>query len=291
MGKLEDLQHNLERLQEVLERVKEGSLTAKDDLAGTLNILLSPNKGFDLIKKAFNENGLQQVELPGFLEKEVEKERDGHSFVLSIRTANLENEHLIPLDSFLEQECVYHDGSEWTTKKEMTWMDIVKKSRNKFGSHVDDQPPKWLTTLRYYPAANADVMTLLLWSLGETLLDSLTRHLIANGIDIDPYERSTSLSGIEFQKSEFIKLGGTQYSAGALILVNEETGTKRTILGGILSNKPFILGLNARMQVELIIGSLDQSLEELESVFYQGTAALGMNRAQRRAAKRNRNNS
>jgi hypothetical protein len=93
----------------------------------------------------------------------------------------------LPLTRFLQQECVRFAVPGFEPAQSWTWAEIVKKVRNKYGGHVDERPPQWLDELRFYPAADSDMLTLLFWSAGENLLTSATKQLNDHGIRVQPY--------------------------------------------------------------------------------------------------------
>lgn len=291
MSELEKLLVTLDRLEENLAAVKDGSLTGRDDLATTIHLLIGEGDGYDQIRKGFEETGMNLPSVSGFRDARLPTLIEGKNVALCLRTVNFDKSIQLPLPDVLNQVCVYHDGSVWNSAKELTWKDIVKKSRNKFASHIDEKPPAWLETLRYYPSANADVITLLLWSLGEALLEACTTSLSQGGVEAVPYAAVDNLHGISFQQGELLTFAPQQIKAGAYIKITTRTEKPRTILGGVYLERAFIIGVNEQLQVSCLIGDPGVSLESLESSFILGPQAPSMNRAARRAAMRNRNKS
>jgi hypothetical protein len=194
----------------------------------------------------------------------------------------------LPLSDMLDQEVIFHDNSVWPSKASLNWKTIIAKSRNKYGSHVDLAPPQWLNDLRYYPAANADVITLLLLSFGEALLEAATYHLASNGQSVMLHKARTSLNGICFQQGVLVADSATKVTADAHIMLTEEYSGQRTILGGVYADRAFILGLDASRRPVVAVGNPDEHLEDLEHKFLTGIDPIGLNRAQRRAMRKNK---
>jgi len=288
MSTLDELEVNLERLEHHLDAVHDGSLTARDDLASVLQILTHDSEGYDLINRALSEQGVPTFTMPGHMNVAIERTRGGKDVILGVRSINSDPTIQIPFPDLLAQEAIFHDNSTWPSSSSLTWRQVIAKSRNQHGSHVDDSPVQWLEDLRIYPAANADVMTFLLWSFGEALLESLTHHLGTHLDRFMPYERRKSLNGIEIQSAHLLSVPPTSIEVGADLMITSEYDGQRTVFGGLYNSIPFILGLNSSRQINVMRGNQGASLEDLESSFILGSAGDGLNRAQRREMRRNR---
>ena len=286
MSKLDELEVNLERLEHHLNAVTDGSLTARDDLASVLQILTHSGEGYDLINKALAEQNLPTFTMPAHLNDAIVRTYDGKDVILAVRSINSDSSVQLPISNLLDQEAVFHDNSTWTSESSLTWKQIIAKSRNQRGSHVDDNPVQWLEDLRIYPIANADVMTFLLWSFGEALLEAVTYHLASNVDRFMVYERRKALNGVEIQIAHLLAIPPSSINVGAEIMVTDEYDGQRTIFGGVYNSTPFILGLNASRQLAVLRGNPGDNLEDLESHFILGNSGDGLNRAQRRAMRR-----
>ncbi len=286
MSKLDELIVNLERLEAHLDAIFSGSLVARDDLASVLQILLHDGEGHDLINKAFDEQGLPQLSMAAHQQPQINRSRNSQPVILAIRAVNSDASTPQPLDDVLNQEAIFHDNSVWSSSSSLTWKQVIAKSRNQYGSHIDDEPVRWLEDLRIYPVANADAMTFLLWSIGEALLGSLSAHLASNGADMLSYQRRKSLNGIEIQEGHVLSVPPTSIQVGADLMITDEHRSQRTIFGGIYNSTPFLFGINKNRQVVALKGNQGDSLEDLESHFLLGSAGDGLNRATRRAMRR-----
>jgi len=286
MSHLDNLLINLERLEEHLNSVKSGSLVAKDDLASVLHILVNNGEGYDLIKKTLEEISASDLNISAFKSQLISRKRDGLDIRLAIRTANITSSYKVALGEMLKQEVIYHDNSVWSAQSSLNWSQIIAKSRNKHGSHVDDGSIAWLKDLRYYPAANSDVLTLLLWSFGEALLEAITKHLVANGVDITIYHATHSLNGINFQTGMLTAESANDVRVAATVALTEDAHGNRTIFGGIYGDQAFILGVNSTRQTTATIGKPGVSLEDIEHEFITGQNPAQLNRAQRRAQRK-----
>jgi hypothetical protein len=286
MNYINELLVNLERLESHLDAIEDGSLTARDDLASVLQILVHPGDGYDLIGKALKEIGAPDLPMPAFSKHKISKKYNCNDVHLAIRAVNITSSHTLNLNDMLKQEVIYHDSSVWKTSSSLNWSQIIAKSRNKHGSHVDDKSPAWLKDLRYYPAANADIMTLLLWSFGEALLGSITNHLASNGQGVMPYVTRNSLNGISFQAGMLAAESATKITVAATMMATKEHVGNRTVLGGMYGNQAFILGLDNLRRPTAIIGQPNVPLEDIEHQFITGSDPTGLSRAERRASRK-----
>lgn len=283
---MDDLLINLERLESHLDAVQDGSLTAKDDLASVLQLLVHKGEGYNLIDRAFVEIGIPPLELPAFSDKNIDRKYNGKDVHLAIRTTNITDSTVLTLDSMLDQEVIFHDSSVWSADSSFSWRKIIANSRNKYGSHVDLKPPEWLNDLRYYPASNADIMTLLLWSFGEALLGAITTHLANHGQGVMPYKPRHDLNGICFQNGLLVANSETVVTVATDCMVTQEYSGQRTILGGLYADRAFILGLDSLRRPTVIMGNPGKLLEDIEHEFITGRDPDGLNRAQRREQRR-----
>ncbi len=286
MSHADNLLVNLERLESHLDSIQGGSLTARDDLASVLQLLVHKGEGYDLIGKAFDELGIPPLLLPAFRDKDISRKYNGKDVHLAIRTANITDDTVLELDAMLDQEVIFHDSSVWSTDSSFGWRKVIANSRNKYGSHVDTAPPEWLKDLRYYPASNSDVMTLLLWSFGEALLGAITAHLAVHKQGVMLYKPRHDLNGISFQNGLLVADSKTVVTVAADFMVTQEYQGQRTILGGTYAKRAFILGLNALRQPIIAMGDPGKSLEDIEHQFITGISPDGLNRAQRRAQRK-----
>lgn len=286
MSKFDELIENLERLETHLDAVYSGSLVVKDDLSSVLQILTHQGEGYDLINRAFIEQTVPPLYMTSHPQNQITRTRDNNAVILAIRAINNDDSNQKPIENVLAQEAVFHDNSIWPHTSSLTWKQVIAKSRNQHGSHVDDNPVQWLENLRIYPIANADVITFLLWSFGEALLEAITKHLNSNGHHVQVHKRRKALNGIEIQESHLVAVPPTSIFVGADIMLKSEHAGQRTIFGGVYNFIPFILGINPSRQIVFLWGKKDDNLEDLESHFLLGSAGDGLDRAARRKLRK-----
>lgn len=288
MSIIDELEVNLERLEHHLDAVYSGSLIARDDLASVLQMLTHSGEGYALINKALAEQNLPMFNMPAHTNSAIARTHDGKNVILAVRSINSDPSIQMPFSDVLSQEAVFHDNSTWTSASSLTWAQIIAKSRNQHGAHVDNNPIQWLEDLRIYPIANADVMTFLLWSFGEALLEAITHHLASQINQFMLYERRKALNGVEIQLAHLLSVPPTSIEVGADVMVTDEYSGQRTVFGGVYNSIPFVMGLMPSRQIAMLRGDTGQNLEDLESHFILGSSGDRLNRAQRRAARRNK---
>ena len=200
---IDELQTVLERLEHHLDDIHLGSLTARDDLASVLQLLVGDGTGYRLIARAFDELGLRELAMPAFSKTTIDRTFKSENTHLAVRAINIADNRKLPLSQMVEQEVILHDGTVWNIEKSINWKRIISNARNNLGSHIGESQPAWLNDIKYYPASNADIITLLLMSFGEALLESITSQLGSSGQPVMTYIARHDLNGIVFQESFF----------------------------------------------------------------------------------------
>lgn len=285
MSPTEELLLNMERLESHLDAINSGSQIARDELATVLQIMTHDGHGFDLINKSLNELGYSGLQMPGYQSDQTYRSYDGKDVALAIRPVNQDPLAVMALSDLLKQEAIYHDNSSWASNDSITWKQIIAHSRNNHGAHAGEDPKAWLEDLRIFPISDSDVMTFLLWSFGEALLEALTTHYATNGFGMMIHKRRTSLNGINLKDAHILHQPPTSIIAGTDLMITEESTRPRTLFGGMYNDTPFVVGMSALRRVNIIRGNKGNSIEDLESEFLFGNAGDNMNRYQRRQLK------
>ncbi len=283
----------LERLRRHVGAVRKGKTTARDDLAVVLHLLVGSGAGYGVVEGAVDSLGISLPSVAAW-DADIPAEIDGNPVILGIRSlTDNETGPLLSLPDFLDQSCLRFAVPGVSPEANWSWEAIIRKVRNKFGGHVDSEPPGWLQDLRYYPIAGTDAVTFLLWSVGEVVLSATTRLLHDHGVDIDVFQPDDRyLDGIAFEQGYVIAKSETKLDVRALLTCEQwASGRRRPILGARFGDRPFIFGLEGDGRQAFQIEAPGSSLRELERDFRSTIGPPGRsNRAARRAAaKRNRN--
>jgi hypothetical protein len=282
----------LARLRRHVGAVRQGEKTARDDLAVVLHLLVGSGSGYGVIRDAVDSLGIDPPSIAAW-EADIPNEIDGSPVILGIRTLPYDdNAPLFSLPDFLKQTCLRFAAPGVEPEANWSWEALIRKVRNKFGGHADSKPPTWLQDLRYYPVADTDAVTFLLWSIGEAVLAATTRLLHNQGVDIDVFQPDDHyLDGISLQMGYVLAESDEKFGMQAFVSsAHWASGRRRAILGAQIGDRPVIFGLEADGRLVLTRGQLDSSLLDLERSFRSTIGPPGRpNRAARRAAdKRNR---
>lgn len=241
---IDELLESLDRLQRHVIAVRAGSRTARDDLAVVLHLLCGTGSGYGMVAKHL-ALGIPEPQLPGW-SAEVPAEIDGKPVMLAVRTRAVDTNIRIPLSDHYAQARLRFAVPGMEPAANWSLEELVRKVRNKFGGHVDQAPPAWLRSLRYYPAADTDIVTFLLWSGAEEILTAVTEALNSHGVGIDPYRPSDHyLDGIDMTEGLILGTPGSHLDvrAGVACAIWTED-RRRAILGGMFGNEPFVFGLH-----------------------------------------------
>jgi hypothetical protein len=160
--------------------------------------------------------------------------------------------------------------------------DLIKKVHNKFGSHVDRKPPRWLEELRYYPAGDADAVTYPLWRAAEDLATAVTGALLVEGCDVEPFEpRDQYLNGIDLPQAYVLGRPGIHLDVRAAVRCESwESGTRRAIVGARFGEEPFVFGVEGDGRLVLSAGAAGTPVADLARDFTQaGMPKVGRNDA------------
>lgn len=282
----------LDRLRRHVGAVRQGERTARDDLAVVLHLLVGSGAGYGVIQDAVESLGVSSPSI-GAWDVDIPAEIDGSPVILGIRSlSDDQTAPLLSLPDLLQQTCLRFAVPGVAPEANWSWEALIKKVRNKFGGHVDGKPPAWLQDLRYYPVADTDAVTFLLWSIGEAVLCATTRLLHDHGVDVDVFQPDDHyLDGIALQQGYVIAESDTKLDVRAQLSCERwASGRRRAILGARFNGRPFIFGLEGDARLTFQQGEPGSSLRGLERLFRSTVGPPGRpNRAARRAAaKRNR---
>jgi len=276
------LLENLERLRSHVESVRALSSTARDDIASVLHALVGgtgQDDGYGLVQRGFDELGIPLPEVPSW-GSDISEEVDGEPVVLALRGSPATTAPTAPLLDHLAETCARFAVQGLEPNANWSYLDLIKKVRNKFGSHVDKRPPEWLQELRFYPAGDSDAVTFLLWRAAETTLAAVTEVLSHVGLDTERYEPGDRyLDGIDLKQAFVLGRPNDQLDVRAqLTCAKWASGNRRPVIGGVFGDEPFVFGLEADGRLSLTMGKPGESLLALtESFRLQGLPKVGRN--------------
>lgn len=280
-SELDRLLDSLDRLRAHVEAVRALSPTARDDIATVLHVLVGGDGGADgygLVVRAFNELGLDMPEAAG-RSADIPETIEGEPVLLGMRGTPT-GERAMPLLDHLDETCLRFAVPGFEPMANWSYLDFVRKARNKFGSHVDKRPPKWLEELRFYPAGDADALTFLLWRAAEVTLTAVTDALVAAGVDAESYEPGDCyLNGIDLEQAYVLGRPGQPLDVRARVrCATWASGSRRPLVGALFDDEPFVFGLEADSRLTFTLGSRGQSVGELTQDFrLQGLPKVGRN--------------
>lgn len=261
---------NLERLREHLEAVRSGSGTARDDLAAVLQIMVGGdggNDGYGLIHRATNELGLGPLLVEGWAE-EVPESIDDEPVLLALRGSPRDGAQ-IPLEDRMTETCLRFALPGIEPASNWSFRDLIKSVRNKFGSHADKRPPRWLQELRYFPAGDADAVTYLLWRAGEEVAATVSAGLAAVGCDVEPFLPDNSyLNGVDLTVAYVLGRPGSHLDVRAHVRCESWVpASRRAIVGAMFGDEPFIFGLEGDGRLSLTTGRAGSTVADLARQF------------------------
>lgn len=259
----------LDRLRRHVEAVRQGETTARDDLAVVLHLLVGTGDGYGVIQSAVDYLDVAPPELPVW-DTEIPPQIDDLSVTLGLRSARTDTDAPTSLlNDALQETCLRYAQPGVEPEATWSWEALIRKVRNKFGGHVDDKPPGWLEGLRYYPVADTDVVTFLLWSIAELILARTTQCLHDHGAEVTVFQPEDKyLDGIEFQQGYVLQEGERKLDVRAQLACEQwVSGRRRAILGGGFARRPFIFGLKADGRLSLQQGPEGSSLRDLEASY------------------------
>lgn len=276
------LLENLERLQTHVEAVRALSGTARDDIASVLHALVGgdgADDGYGLVMRGFDELGLPLPEVVSW-GREIDDQVEGQPVSLALRGSPGVGGPTVPLPDHLKETCVRFAVQGLEPSANWSYLDLTKKVRNKFGSHVDRKPPKWLTELRFFPAGDSDAVTFLLWRAAETTLSTVTLALVNAGVDVERYQPVDSyLDGIDLQQALVLGRPGDHLDVRAhLACARWASGRRRAVVGGLFGEQAFVFGLEGDGRLALTVGQPGMSVAVVtESFRIEGLPRVGRN--------------
>lgn len=281
-GEVDRLHENLERLRAHVEAVRKLSSTARDDIATVLHALVGGHgagDGYGLVGRAFAELGLSMPSVPSW-GTDIPDIMDGTAVVLALRGSPPNDGRTAPLLDHLGEGCLRFAEPGIPPQATWSYLELTKHVRNKFGSHVDQKPPRWLQELRFYPAGDSDVITLLLWRAAEVTLTSVSRSLIDAGVDIDPYEpQDRYLDGVAMDQAYVLCSPEGDLDVRAQIECPKwASGRRRLVVGALVDNAPFVFGLEGDARLAFRRGVAGQSVADIAEGFrLEGLPKVGRN--------------
>ena len=291
-GRVTELASPVERAVETLDRLRRHALairqqerTARDDLAVVLHLLVGTGEGYGVIKGALDELGVGHPSIHAW-GANIPTEVDGLPLMFGIRAVNDQpSSPLLSLPDVLNEHCLRFAMPGLQPEANWSWAQLIREVRNKFGGHVDGQPPAWLQDLRYYPTADTDAVTFLLWSIGEAVLTVTTQLFADNGVKINRYVPTDNyLNGISFAEGQVLGVPNVTLDVRALLdCKNRASGSRRPILGAYFDSRPFILFLERDGSPRGEQGKPGESLRDFERRFRAAPPPGELNRAARRA--------
>jgi hypothetical protein len=297
---------NLDRLKRQLRDLKAGETSARDDVAVILQILVGDGGGYGIFHDLCEAESLGEPTVRGWLndipasfpapghfpasmnfDQEIS---DYHGdVVLGIRPypAPHLSDTFVPLSDYLQQSCLRfeHPNAPATN---WSYVDVIKKVRNKFGSHVDPRPPQWLRELRYYPAADRDVVSLLMWSIGTTVHAAARNHIdMLMGGPATSAVPDYTIGAIDLSLAYVTSEGEDGWGQVSVLRARRPTpGVPIPIIGAVTHNRSLIFGLTGEGVFTVLEGEDGIGLDEALNRFRVQPGV--MNRDQRRAAARGR---
>ena len=243
----------LDRLRRHLDAIRKGEATARDDLAVVLHLLVGAGDGYGVIQNAVDYLGVSPPDLAVW-GTEVPIQIDGAPVTLAIRSARHdEDAAVLSFPDALQEVCLRFAIPGVAPEANWSWEAVIRKVRNKFGGHLDGKPPVWLQDLRYYPVADTDAVTFLLWSIGEAILSATTHHLCDHGVDVVVFQPEDKyLNGISFEQGYVIQESETKLDVQAQLACERwASGRRRAVLGGRFADRPFIFGIEGDARLTL----------------------------------------
>ena len=264
---------NLGRLRDHAEAVRAGSPTARDDLATVLHVLVGGDgtaDGYGLVQRALDEMNLDPPMMHGWAST-VSEAIDGEPVLLALR-GSPETGTVMTLRDRLSEPCLRFALPGTEPAANWSSLDLIKRVRNKFGSHVDKKPPGWLEELRYYPAGDADAVTYLLWRAAEEVASAVVAALVAGGCDVEPFEpHDRYLNGIDLTQAYVLDRPGVHLDVRAQVQCESWTsGARRAIVGARFGDEPFVFGVEGDGRLALSMGAAGTPVADLAREFIQG---------------------
>ena len=279
---VERLVENLDRLREKVEAVRGLSPTARDDVATVLHALVGGDgrdDGYGLVNRAFDGLGLGLPKVPSW-DTDVPDEIDGKPVLLALRGSQAADGPVAPLPDHLQGTCLRFAVPGIEPDAKWSYLDLIKKVRNKFGSHVDKKPPHWLQDLRFYPAGDSDAVTFLLWRAAEITLASVADVLADAGIAAERYAPGDRyLDGIDLSEAYVLGHPDVHLDVRAeLGCTTWASGNRRAIVGGMFGDTPFVFGLMGDARLSIALGPKGASVGEATLMFrLEGFPKVGRN--------------
>lgn len=259
------LKQVLMRLEHHLKSMHSGQSIVKDDLASVLHILHGKGEGYGLILRAANELGTQPPVVHGW-KGPIPETIDGSNVMLGLRLEpDSTDSVMMGIGEFMQQACLRFAVNGLSPEATWSYQDVIKKVRNKWGSHASNKPPQWLDTLRFYQAADHDLLAALLQACGETTLSSTTQWL-KNFRSVKAYSAPiNSRTAIEFFEGYALKTT-EGFDIRAKVQFSKQLKAPYLIFG-IELDEPIIFGASQNHKLALMVGEKAEPLSNLEQRF------------------------
>jgi hypothetical protein len=268
IGSLTSLPETVDRLGGLLDLAEGGSSAAKDDLSVVLNLLIGQGRGYGIIESELSALGVATPRFSAWKDPFVTtttgiSNGQEMSLILGVRAEPGADDSSFEasLDEMANQVIVWWAHADLPPAAAWSLRDLVRKSRNMYGAHVDDKPPRWLAELRYFPAGGADVMSHLFWSYGQAIHRVMVTHLRSLGYNVRTRDEVSYINGIEFRQGLIYQSTDGNLDVRAQIRASDwKDSRRRAILGGLLGDRPFIFGLEPNSTLSMTLGELRQSV-------------------------------
>ncbi len=267
-GTIQELVEATHRLSRHARAIRNGDISARGDLATTLHLLIGEGDGYGLLIRGLDSVGLDLPSVPGW-HTEIKREFEGSPVRLGFRTATGDSMPEIAITEAMNEPCVFVDMPELDQTSEWSFATLTTKVRNNWGGHVERKPPRWLASLRYFPASGCDITTLLIWSAAETLLQALSRHLVDAGFDDQLYDfPHRQLAGVELQQAYACADASGRYGLIAQVQVPPHHQSRSIVFGGELDQCHYMFAISNR-QMETIFRPSDIPFDDFAKLFQQ----------------------
>lgn len=281
----------VERLATHVEIVHGGNVSARDDIANVLWLLIGEGDGYGLLWRVADQLDVEPPNVQCWPDDELPDTLDGMNVQFAIRATpppDIEGTVVRPLSVLLDQHCLRFAIPGLEPESSWSWKALVKKVRNKFGGHADEKPPRWLSELRYYPAANGDVVAFLMWVIGQATLVSVTAWMNAHGMPVPSCTRRRYFNGIELS-GVFVLAEGSKFDVRSRVAFEVVvSGRRQTMIGGMFDDEPFLFSIEANGGPSLKVGEEGTTLRELHRQVQATPSPMPPNRKARRTAEARR---
>jgi hypothetical protein len=266
--RLEQLTELLNRLQNHVTLAEAGHLSARDDMAVILHQLVGIGGGYGMLNECLPLTGSDALKFPAWdiaLPKELAAPSDPARripVIFVLRSPAHDEAVAVDLPTLLKEPCIFYSSNDGAAQ-EITWGQLIRLTRNKFGAHTDDSPPAWLSEIRFYPAAGADVVSYLLWAISRLILKVVTATLATTGLIFPFVSADNYFMGIDLKIAIVGWDGKTLDCTAHVGCAKWASGDKQAIVGARYDDTPFIFGILGDGRLSLVNGTKGLPLRSL----------------------------